>query len=106
MELRDFIVTPIVLFLVYALAYWIRPKVTDANTRKFFFPALTLKIIGALAVGFIYQFYYDGGDTFNYHTYGSRIIWEAFIDDPGTGLRLIFSDNTFKGDFFLLMSLY
>ncbi|MEQ8424942.1 MAG: hypothetical protein RIA63_09545, partial [Cyclobacteriaceae bacterium] len=87
MELRDLIVTPIVIFLVYAGAYWIRPRVTDSINRKYFIPALTVRIIGALAVGFIYQFYYDGGDTFAYHTYGSRIIWEAFIGSPIDGLK-------------------
>lgn len=91
MEMRDFIVTPIVIFLVFLGAYLIRPRVTDSTTRKYFFPALTVKIIGALAVGFIYQFYYWGGDTYNFHTHGSRHIWEAFMDSPEKGLGLLFS---------------
>lgn len=94
MEARDLIVTPILLIVVAALAYVIRPRVTDPVTRVYFFPALAVKIIGALAVGFIYQFYYDGGDTFNYHTHGSRHIWEAFMDSPGKGFRLLASDGT------------
>lgn len=96
MELRDLIVTPIVIFLVYMVAYLIRPKVTDHVTRKYFFPALTVKIIGALALGFIYQFYYDGGDTFNYHTHGSRHVWEAFVDQPTKGLKLLINN---EGDY-------
>jgi hypothetical protein len=88
-ELRDFIVTPIVIIIVYAVAYIIRPRVTDSINRVYFIPALTVKIIGALAVGFIYQFYYDGGDTFNYHTHGSRHIWEAFMDSPLKGIKLV-----------------
>jgi len=94
MELRDLIVTPIILLLVYAGAYMVRPNITDATTRVYFFPALTLKIIGAIAIGLLYQFYYGGGDTFTFHTLGSRIIWEAFIDSPLTGLKLIFSDRS------------
>lgn len=66
---------------------------SDAVNRKYFFPALTVKLIGALAVGFIYQFYYGGGDTFNYHTYGSRIIWEAFMQNPLDGFKLIINNN-------------
>ncbi|TRX55616.1 hypothetical protein FNH22_18495 [Fulvivirga sp. M361] len=100
MELRDLIVTPIVLFIVYVLAYLIRSRVTDVNTRRYFIPALTVKIIGALAVGFIYQFYYGGGDTFAFHTHGSRIIWEAFFDDPSKGLKLFFANGEFSGDVF------
>ena len=93
MEARDLIVTPILLIVVAVLAYIIRPRVTDPVTRVYFFPALAVKIIGALAVGFIYQFYYDGGDTFNYHTHGSRHIWEAFMDSPAKGFRLLVNDG-------------
>jgi hypothetical protein len=91
-ELRDLVVTPLLLIIVYALAYVVRPYLTDGLNKKYFFPALTVKIIGALAIGFIYQFYYDGGDTFNYHTYGSRIIWNAIMDGPD-GLKLLIGDN-------------
>ncbi|NJN42410.1 MAG: hypothetical protein HC811_09505 [Flammeovirgaceae bacterium] len=93
MEVRDLIVTPVVLGIIYLMAYLIRPYVTDSINRKYFLPALTLRIFGAIALGFLYQFYYNGGDTFNYHTYGSRIIWEAFIEDPGVGLKLMLSSG-------------
>ncbi|MEM6523805.1 MAG: hypothetical protein AAF693_08440 [Bacteroidota bacterium] len=98
MELRDLIVTPIWLFIIYGLAYWLRPKFTDHNIRRYFIPALTVKIIGALAVGFIYQFYYSGGDTFAFHTHGSRVIWEAFVDDPLKGLKLLVSNGEYNGN--------
>jgi hypothetical protein len=95
MELRDFIVTPLLIIVVYLIAFLVRPHCTDALTRKYFFPALTVRIIGALAVGFIYQFYYHGGDTFAYHTHGSRHIWEAFMDSPVKGVRLLFSNGEY-----------
>jgi hypothetical protein len=95
-ELRDLIVTPIVILLVYAIAFFVRGKVTDSLTRKYFFPALTVRIAGALALGFLYQFYYSGGDTFNFHTHGSRHIWQAFMDSPATGFKLL----TSQGDYF------
>lgn len=91
MELRDLIVTPLVLILVYVAAYFTRPWVTDNVTRRYFLPALTVRIIGALAVGFIYQFYYDGGDTFNYHTHGSRHLWEAFWESPDKAFKMFFN---------------
>ncbi|MCU0418241.1 MAG: hypothetical protein MUC38_01170 [Cyclobacteriaceae bacterium] len=90
MELRDLIVTPLLLIVLLVAAFIVRPFVTDAVNRKYFYPALAVKILGALALGFLYQFYYSGGDTFNYHTFGSRIIWEAFTDDFSKGLRLLF----------------
>lgn len=90
MELRDIIVTPFFILLVYTGAYLIRPYVCDSVSYRYYIPALTVKIIGALALGFIYQFYYDGGDTFNFHTHGSRHIWNAFVEDPVGALELIF----------------
>ncbi|MTI39082.1 hypothetical protein [Fulvivirga lutimaris] len=100
MELRDFIVTPIWLFIIYIVAYWLRPRFTDVNTKRYFIPALTVKILGAIAVGVVYQFYYGYGDTFWYHTYGSRIIWETIINSPIEGFRLIFEENQFTTDLY------
>ncbi|NOT74606.1 MAG: hypothetical protein HOP08_06735 [Cyclobacteriaceae bacterium] len=94
MELRDLLVTPIIILLIYAGAYVIRPHVTDQINRGYFFPALTVRILGAIALGFIYQFYYSGGDTFNYHTNGSRVVWEAFTDSPDIGLKLLLNDGS------------
>ncbi len=79
---------------VYAIAYVLRRRLCDSVTYRYYFPALTVKIVGALAVGFIYQFYYSGeGDTFNYHTRGSRVIWELLMDDPSAAINLIFSGD-------------
>lgn len=100
MELRDLIVTPLVIMLVYVAAYMIRPWVTDEVTRRYFLPALTVRVIGALAVGFIYQFYYDGGDTYNYHTHGSRHLWEAFLESPDNFFRLVFNKGTDTRDIY------
>jgi hypothetical protein len=95
-ELRDFIVTPIVLILVYVVAFLVRPHVTDSVNRKYFFPALNVRVFGALALGFLYQFYYSGGDTFNFHSYGSRVIWNAFMDSPSIGFKLLFSKGIYE----------
>ncbi len=100
MELRDLIVTPAVAMLIYILAYLIRPYVTDTVNRKYFFPSLSVKIIGAIALGVIYQFYYNGGDTYNFHTHGSRHIWEAFVDSPGKGLDMMVSGGKHDGSFY------
>jgi hypothetical protein len=100
MEIRDFIATPLVFILLLIAAWIIRPYLTDSTTRVYFMPALLVKFMGALALGFIYQFYYNGGDTYNFHTYGSRIIWEAFMDSPSTGLSMLFSGGKHSPEFF------
>ncbi len=98
MELRDLLVTPIFLILVYGVAYFVRPYVSDETNRVYFFPALTAKIIGALALGAVYQFYYGSGDTFMYHTYGSRLVWDAFVESPLDGIKLLFASSKNPGD--------
>jgi hypothetical protein len=100
MGLKDFIVTPILLILVYTLAYWMRGWVSDKKTRKYFIPALSLKIIGANALGLIYQYYYDGGDTFSYFDRGSKYIWEAFWDSPMKAVQLIFANGEYNTNTF------
>jgi hypothetical protein len=99
-EQRDFIVTPIIIVIVYVVAYMVRPLVTDSITRKYYFSAFTVRIFGALAVGFIYQFYYHGGDTYNFHTLGSRHIWDAFMDSPIKGVEMLLADGEHKGSFY------
>ncbi|ALI99769.1 hypothetical protein [Rufibacter tibetensis] len=95
MELKDLLLTPIYLLLFYMIAYQVRPKATNKLTRKYFIPALTLKLGGAIALGLIYQFYYGGGDTFNYY-FHSKLVTQAFYDDPTVGLQLFLSNGEFN----------
>ena len=97
MELKDLLLTPLYLPFIYLWALYYRRRHTDAVTRRYFMPAFWLKIAGAVSLGLIYQFYYHGGDTFNYF-YDSKIIWEAFLEDPFAALRIIFSDGKYHSD--------
>ncbi|WBA41985.1 hypothetical protein [Hymenobacter canadensis] len=92
MELRDLFLTPFYLGLIYAVAFAIRGQVTNIYTRQYFIPALSLKLFGAIAFGLIFQFYYGGGDTFNYFTHSS-LMYEAFGDSFSVGLKLLTSDG-------------
>lgn len=84
------------LFLIYLIAFVVRPYVTTANTRRFFIWALTFKLIGAIALGLIFQFYYGyGGDTMMYYEQGITVVAEAFYHNPVDGIQLIFTDNEF-----------
>jgi hypothetical protein len=97
-DLRDLIVTPLFILLILGAAYFIRPYVCNAFNYRFFLPALGVKIFSAIALGLLYQFYYNGGDTFNYHTHGSRVIWEIFTKNPLDGLSLIFLPQSWLSD--------
>ena len=94
MELKDLFLTPIYLGLFYLIAYALRRKFTNMYTKPYFIPALTVKFIGAIALGLIYKFYYGNGDTFNYYDQ-TKIIYGAFTNSPLLGLKLIFGSTDF-----------
>jgi hypothetical protein len=96
MVLQDLIVTPVLLILIFVLALWIRKGLSDKNTRRYFIPGLTIKIIGAISLGLIYQYYYEGGDTLNYFNQGSKLIWQAFLDSPIKAFQLIFANGEYN----------
>ena len=88
--ITDFILLPIYLFIVFIFAAHFRNKYypKDHPLRRFFMPAFTLKIFGAILLGVIYQFYYKGGDTLNYWRQ-TEIINSSMSDSFWTWLRLI-----------------
>lgn len=57
--------------------------------RKYYLPGLLVKFGGAIFVALLIQFYYGGGDTYNFYTH-SKIINSALSDSPTMWLKLIF----------------
>ncbi|QIX62525.1 hypothetical protein HER32_15600 [Hymenobacter sp. BT18] len=94
MYYRDIFLVPLYLLIFYAIAFAVRPHYTNAYTKKYFIPALTVKFAGALALGLIYRFYYGGGDTFNYYNHAS-VMYEAFTNSFSAGLKLLFSHGEY-----------
>lgn len=88
MGLNDLILTPLFLLLLCVGAYWLRPFFVTSETKRYFLPALLLKFFAAIFIGLLYQFYYSGGDTFNYFHH-SGVIYDAFHDDFLQGIYLI-----------------
>ena len=77
--ITDFILLPIYLFIVFIFAAYFRNKYYPKGhqLRRFFMTAFTLKIIGAVFLGIIYEYYYKGGDTLNYwHQTGNHYSYE------------------------------
>ena len=95
MELKDLFLTPIYLAIFYGIAFAVRRKYTNALTKKYFIPALSVKFLGAIMLGLIYQFYYKGGDTFNYYTH-TKIIHQAFSDSFHLGWKMITTNGTYE----------
>jgi hypothetical protein len=88
--ITDFILLPIYLFVVFLFASYFKNKYYPKNhpLRRYFMPAFTFKIVGAILLGIIYQYYYKGGDTLNYW-HQTDVINSSFSDSFGTWIRLI-----------------
>ena len=90
--ISDFLLLPIYLFIVLVFAAYFKNKYYPVGSpvRKYFMPALVLKLFGAILLGVIYQYYYKGGDTLNYW-FQSEIINSSLNDSFFSWLKLITS---------------
>ena len=88
--IKDLLITPFFLIFIYIFIYiFSRRIIPDPLLRKYFIYGVSLKIFGALMLGIIYQFYYDGaGDTALYFALGEEI-FNAFFTDPWQAFKLI-----------------
>lgn len=93
MDLRDIIIAPIFLtiIIITTYAYSIQNKQTFSG-KKYFVPALSIKLFSGIMIGLIYTFYYEGGDTFAYFNQG-KIISKVLSENFGLGLRILFSNG-------------
>ena len=88
--ITDFILLPIYIFVVFIFASYFKNKYypKDHPLRPYFMPAFTFKIIGAILLGIVYQFYYKGGDTLNYW-HQTEVINSSFNESIEAWLKLV-----------------
>src|SRR6476660_7295043 len=101
-SILDFVLLPFFLGIVYVIAYKIRNKKYSYNHpwRRYFIPALTVKIFGAIFIGLIYAYYYKGGDTFNYFNQ-SQVINSSFDESFTKWINLLFHiPSKFDSDYY------
>jgi hypothetical protein len=90
LTLWDLFLAPFFLLILIALAKRYRDKHYPEGhpLRGYFMKGLYAKLGGAIFIGLIYEYYYAGGDTYNYFIH-SKIINSAFSDSIGTWFRLM-----------------
>ena len=100
----DLLMGPIWFFLIIIFAILIREiTIQNQDIKKYFLPGLIVKLIGAIGVCLVYQFYYDprnGGDTIGYYL-TSNGMYKAFWQDPLAYLYLIFKPDIPKEEFLM-----
>lgn len=104
LSIFDFLLPPIYLLMVFFYAHIIKKKhILDHPEYKYFVSGLMVRIGGAFALGFVYFFYYSGGDTVNYFQTASACsklffknqdqFWAAWLTDA-KGYFFQFDDET------------
>jgi hypothetical protein len=86
----NFLMLPFLLALVFGFAYSFRNRHYGKNHpwRRYFLPALSVKIFGAIFIGLIYAYYYKGGDTFNYF-FHSQVINSSLDESVSKWFNLL-----------------
>lgn len=89
MTISDLPVTLLYLVLYYWLArFVVRQRYAGSPLARHFYWGLSLKFFGCIAFALIYQFYYQGGDTFRYYANASTIT-RYFFTQPEVFLDLL-----------------
>lgn len=99
--LVDFIVTPVILAIVFLYFKRHKDKRLEAEPYyKYYLPALFIKIAGGIGVCLIYTLYYPGGDTVLYFENG-KLLSHMFINNPAKMLEILFRDEISYREWFL-----
>lgn len=89
MNTEDLLLIPLYGTLILIISYIIRELFYRKYTyKRYFLSGLIVKLIGALLFAAVYQFYYQGGDTIEYHRAGN-IMYRAFVADHEVGWELL-----------------
>ncbi|MCW3076758.1 MAG: hypothetical protein JWO32_1367 [Bacteroidetes bacterium] len=91
MDIFDILLPPLYLMLVLMIAYkYSANKLRYNKNYKYFLPGLIVKICGAILLGFVYFYYYEGGDTINYYNTATTLV-NVLYDKPSDFFYLYFS---------------
>ncbi len=104
--LTDYLLLPFYLAVVYLIALRFRDRHYPPGHpwRPYFINGLTVKIIGALFIGLIYQYYYGYGDT-RFYFEQSKALNSAFLESPWKWLNLIlYIPKGYEGEYILYTS--
>jgi hypothetical protein len=83
LSLSDLVFTPLYLILILGVGHlYARQKRESIPEYRYFLPALSLKILGGIAVALTYTVYYPGGDTTSYFHDGI-IMQKLLLKDAG-----------------------
>ena len=100
--LNDLLLGPVFIFIIYFIAkkYVVGKK--SVLYHKYFVPALMLRLLSAIIMACVYQYYYNGGDTFTYFAF-TQGLREIFNEDKIAFFKIAFDlkHNVFTAIYYL-----
>ena len=90
----DYLFSIFLLAFIYLFLYRYakRTYARYPQIRKYFLLGFTVKAIGAIGIGVVYQYYYGFGDTFGFYRMG-LFFSEIIRNEPGELLNVLFRGN-------------
>jgi len=89
----DFIMIPFSIFIIWNLGNFFKKNIfNEPEIRKYFMPALFLRLSCAILTALLYTYYYGYGDTFEYYKGGEVIKTALLNSDFGVAWELMFGN--------------
>lgn len=86
--IKDLLIAPFYLAVIYLFANFKRQRLREESMRKYYMPAFYLRMVGCFLSVLMYQYYYHGGDMFGYHS-AVKTMTSTFFSDPSLGFELM-----------------
>lgn len=104
MDIFDILIPPFYVILILFIAHKYKLKHQKKNKIYTYFSwGLIVKMIGAICLGLIYFYYYQGGDTLNYF-YTSSSLVDLLLHDPKNFIYVFFGDPQLSEHHLLITS--
>lgn len=97
LSIWDLVLAPIYMVaIIVGFRWWSHKKYGPRDPmRKYFMWGLYAKFFGVFFLAFLYEFYYHGGDTYNYYDH-AKIINSSLNESLSTWLKLVFHKDPYS----------
>ena len=89
--MTEILIIALDLATLFGVAWWLYGKQTS-EVKFYYWPALSVKLLAGLAVGWLYFFYYGEGDTITYWHDGTLLSTRLYSDPLGV-LKFFWSED-------------
>src|ERR1700760_4330806 len=90
----DYVLLPLYLFAAWAIlnAYFKKKHGNNPTLKKHFKRGLQLKLLGCIAIGMIYEYYYHGAYDGRFYFEGGKMLSNYWLNHPSEFFHVLTSD--------------